>query len=61
MESNQKGFDPLESFTPQQIADLGQSINTLEQEEKRILQEEQESRANISDGQVREKMVSILQ
>ena len=42
MESNQKGFDPLESFTPQQIADLGQSINTLEQEEKRILQEEQE-------------------
>ena len=42
MTSNQKNLDPLENFTDQQIADLGESIDTLDQEERRIIQEKLE-------------------
>ena len=44
MSSAQKDSEPLKDFTDRQIADLAKSINALEEEEKRIVQEDIEEK-----------------
>ena len=42
MSSINKDSDPLDDFTEEQLANLDKSINTLDQEEKRWIQEQRE-------------------
>ena len=42
MSSINKDSDPLDDFTEEQLASLDKSINTLDQEEKRWIQEQRE-------------------
>ena len=43
MSSINKDSDPLDDFTEEQLANLDKSINTLDQEEKRWIQEQREA------------------
>ena len=43
MTSINKESDPLDDFTEEQLANLDKSINTLDQEEKRWIQEQREA------------------
>jgi len=63
MTSNQKGFDSLEGFTDEQIAELGESINTLDQEEARIIKEdiEDEERRKLANKPFRRLRKSPLE
>ena len=45
MSSINKDSDPLDDFTEEQLANLDKSINTLDQEEKRWIQEQREALA----------------